>query len=234
MEKTITRKTAMPERSNTENVPSSATQRVYRDLRKKIIHGDIPPGQKLKVESLKIMLDAGNSPIREALSLLTSDQLVERIDQRGFIAATASKANFQEILMLRCQLEDIALRTSITSGDDAWEENLVLAHHRLASVNWDSPEKWELQHRAFHSALLAGCGSLILLRFCEQLYDLNIRYRFLAGKSVRYNKRNVIKEHKAILDAAIARDENAASACLVEHYQLTGDFLADQFGDMLN
>jgi len=233
MSRTLTRNPEMAEDSNASAVPQSATQRVYRDLRKQIIHGEIAPGQKLKVESLKVQLDSGNSPIREALSLLTSDQLVERIDQRGFIAAKASKANFQEILMLRCQLEDIALRASIQSGDGAWEEQLVLSHHRLSQVDMKSYEEWELQHRAFHHALLAGCGSSILLRFCEQLYDLNIRYRFLAGKSVRYARRRVINEHKAILDAAIARDENAASECLVEHYRLTGEFLADQFGDVL-
>jgi len=234
MSKTLSRKPAMVDNQIGGTVPQSATQRVYRELRKQLIHGEISPGQKLKVESLKVQLDSGNSPIREALSLLTSDQLVERIDQRGFIAATASKANFHEILMLRCQLEDIALRASINTGNNGWEENLVLAHHRLSQVNWNDPDEWEVRHRAFHHALLAGCGSPILLRFCEQLYDLNIRYRFLAGKSVRYNKRDVIKEHQAILDTAVARDENAASVSLVEHYQLTGDFLADQFGDMLD
>jgi len=234
MSRTLTRRTELEETPRSTAVPQSATQRVYRDLRKQIIHGEIPPGQKLKVESLKVLLESGNSPIREALSLLTSDQLVERIDQRGFVVAQASKANFQEILMLRCQLEDIALRASIKSGDDSWEEQLVLAHHRLSQVKIKSYEEWEVQHRSFHKALLAGCGSPILLRFCEQLYDLNIRYRFLAGKSVRYNKRQVVNEHKAIFDAAIARDENAASECLVEHYQLTGEFLSDQFGDKLN
>ena len=211
----------------------SATQRVYRDLRKLIINGDIAPGEKLKVESLKHRLDSGTSPIREALSLLTSDQLVERIDQRGFRAAQASKAHFQEILMLRCQLEDLALRGSIESGDTQWEEKLVLAHHRLTQAKSADAVSWEMHHREFHNALLGGCGSPILLRFCGQLYDLNIRYRFLAGRSMRYDKRDVAQEHQGILEAALARDINLASKRLAEHYRLTGEFLADQFDDKL-
>ncbi len=213
------------------DVVKSATQRAYQGIRKRIINGEILPGERLKVESLKVLLNTGASPIREALSLLTSDQLVERIDQRGFRAASASKQHFQEILMLRCQLEDLAIRGSIGSGDTQWEESLVLCHYRLQQADRNDPEQWEHLHRAFHSALLLGCGSPILLRFCDQLYDLNVRYRFLAGKSGRYSKRDIASEHQSILDAALARDATLASDLLIRHYKLTGEFLADQFDE---
>jgi len=208
--------------------PPSATQRAYQDIRKLIINGDITPGERLKVGSLKQRLNTGSSPIREALSLLTSDQLVERIDQRGFRSTPASKEKFREILMLRCQLEDLAIRGSIESGDADWEEKLVLSHYRLQQADRRNPDQWEQHHRAFHNALLEGCQSPILLRYCHQLYDLNIRYRFLAGKSGSYDKRDVDQEHQKILDATLARDVGAASKQLIEHYKLTGEFLADQ------
>ena len=131
--------------------------------------------------------------------------------------------------MLRCQLEDLAIRGSIQSGDTQWEENLVLAHHRLQQADKKDSSEWEVQHRAFHKSLLLGCGSPILLRFCDQLYDLNIRYRFLAGKSIGYKNRHVDKEHQSILDAVLARDADQASSQLVNHYKVTGEFLADQF-----
>ena len=76
-------------------------------------------------------------------------------------------------------------------------------------------------------ALLAACGSPILLRFCSQLYDLNIRYRYLAGTSKSYGVRDVDAEHRAILDAAVDRDIALASKLLQDHYRSTGDFLAD-------
>ncbi|MBX2836845.1 MAG: GntR family transcriptional regulator [Gammaproteobacteria bacterium] len=206
----------------------SATQRVYEELRHRIIRGTIAPGEKLKVESLKILLDTGTSPIREALSLLTSDQLVERIDQRGFRAATASLSHFQEILELRCRLEDIALRNSVQNGDSFWEEKLVLEHHRLTQISRKDTDLFEQQHQIFHRALIDACGSPILLKFCSQLYDLNIRYRFLAGKSVHYSKRNVAREHKNILEAVVKRDADQASNYLLKHYTTTGEFLSDQ------
>ena len=214
--------------AQTENVVS-ATQRVVSELRTLIIQGKLPPGDKLKVESLKTLLNTGASPIREALSLLTSDQLVERLDQRGFRVAPVSADHFREILMLRCKLEDIALRGSIELGDTQWEENLVLAHHRLSKASRKDIDQWEQVHKAFHLSLLSACGSPILLRFCDQLYDLNIRYRYLAGKSGSYSQRNVTSEHQQILQSTVARDAEAAVKHLMEHYTLTGEFLADQF-----
>ena len=95
------------------NSPQSSTQRAYHILRDRIITGRIPPGQRLKIDTLKESLDTGASPIREALSLLTSDQLVDRIDQRGFRVAESSREQFREILDLRCNLEDLAVRDSL-------------------------------------------------------------------------------------------------------------------------
>ncbi|MGI9391214.1 MAG: GntR family transcriptional regulator [Boseongicola sp.] len=205
----------------------STTQRAYLELRSAIITGKIPPGERLKVESLKETLQTGASPVREALSLLTSDQLVERLDQRGFRVAKTSKDQFQEILKLRCHLEDIALRESVQNGEQDWEESLVLAHHRMARAEREHSIDFETRHKEFHMAILAACQSPILLRFCSQLYDLNVRYRYLAGKAKSYKKRDVAAEHRAILDASVERNVEYASELLLAHYRSTEAFLSE-------
>ncbi len=218
-----------PDVANDAASTVSTTQRVVEDLRERIIQGKLAPGEKLKIESLKTLLNSGASPIREALSLLTSDQLVERIDQRGFIVAPASAGHFREILTLRCQIDIIALKSSINLGDNDWEERLRLSHDHLAKDPRDNIEHWESLHKAFHTTLLSACDSPILLRFCTQLYDLNIRYRYLAGMSEDYSKRNVEQEHKDIMIAALDRNTELAISRLMSHYTLTGEFLADRF-----
>lgn len=206
----------------------SATQRAYLTLRNDIIFGRLAPGERLKIDTLKENLDTGASPVREALSLLTSDRLVDRIDQRGFRVAATSRQQFQEILDLRCRLEDVAVRESVANGTAEWEEALVLAHHYMVRARSKGPETFEDCHKAFHMALLAGCKSAILLHFCNQLYDLNVRYRYLAGKSKGYSRRNVDAEHEGILNAAVDRDVEAVCTRLMEHYRNTGAFLAEQ------
>jgi len=208
--------------------PQSSTQRAYHTLRNEIITGRLPPGERLKIDTLKVALDTGASPVREALSLLTSDQLVDRLDQRGFRVATTSRAQFQEILDLRCTLEELALRDSLARSGTAWEDALVLAHHHMNKTDRSDVETFEARHKTFHMALLNACTSPILLRFCSQLYDLNVRYRYLAGQSKTYGRRDVGAEHRAILDAAIDGDVETACQRLMDHYRKTGAFLAEQ------
>lgn len=204
---------------------SSATHKAYTALRRMIVVGELQPGEKLKIDRLRAALDTGASPVREALSLLTSDLLVERLDQRGFRAADTSHENFVEILTLRCELEEMALRLSIANADEDWEDMVVLAHHKMVRENRDNLEAFEERHKAFHMALLANCNSPILMKFCLQLYDLNIRYRYLAGKALDYQKRDVGAEHAAILQAAVDRNADLASERLLNHYRQTGAFL---------
>jgi DNA-binding GntR family transcriptional regulator len=209
---------------------TSATRAAYLSLRQMILEGKLPAGQKLKIEQLRTLLDVGASPVREALSLLTSDMLVERIDQRGFRAAPASLANFEEILTLRCTLEEMALRQSIARSTSVWEENLVLAHHRMKRMA--GTETFEEAHKSFHMTLLSAADSPMLLGYCSQLYDLNIRYRYLAARGPSYQTRDVVAEHEDIFEAAVRGDAEAASAALLSHYRLTGAYLSTQLGSL--
>ena len=170
--------------------------------------------------------------MREALSLLTSDHLVERIDQRGFIVAQVSVTSFEELLKTRCWLEELALRESIKGGDTRWEEELILLLHRLKRAprsigenNYVSNMDWEAHHKKFHMALLSACGSSILLKICNQLYDQNIRYRNLAG-STAYPMRDVATEHVSIVNHILDRNADLAVKDLIAHYTKTGEFLA--------
>lgn len=214
------------------NGSASITSRTYARLRHDILAGVLTPGAKLKIEELRRTLGTGASPIREALSLLTSDQLVQRIDQRGFRVAQVSESEFQELLRTRAWLEERALRESIANGDATWEEEIVLAHYRLSrtprSVSGEPNADWESAHRVFHRTLIGACGSSILLRFCDQLYDQNVRYRYLAGRSA-YPKRDITREHEALMQAVLERTGDLAAERLLAHYQLTGQFLSKQF-----
>lgn len=215
--------------------PKSITNRVVQDLRRSIIVGDFKPGEKLKIDTLKERLQVGASPIREALSLLTSDHLVERMDQRGFRVAPATKAHFEELLKTRCWLEGLALRESIATGSTEWEEAVVIALHRLSrkdrqlSVDPDAEDSWEALHKEFHMALIAGCESSILQRFCSQLYDQNIRYRYLVAKKANYQSRDVSLEHADIVEAALNRDADLAVSRLTDHYRKTGTFFSSLY-----
>lgn len=212
----------------------SMTSHAYDRLRSDIMSGALKPGMKLKVESLRKRYDVGSSPIREALSALSSEYLVERMDQRGFRVALISIEAFNELLKTRCWLEERALRESIAHGGSDWEEQVVLAMYHLSRApRFDMQDdlvisaEWEVLHKRFHMSLISGCGSKMLLSFCDQLYDQNILYRHTAILDAS-SKRDVGVEHDAIADAALARDADRAVSMLIAHYEQTGNALKER------
>lgn len=62
--------------------PQSLITQIYNKLKKSLINGDLKPGEKLKIDILKDKYDTGHTPIREALTSLVKDGLVERIEQK--------------------------------------------------------------------------------------------------------------------------------------------------------
>ncbi|MFK7994508.1 MAG: GntR family transcriptional regulator [Granulosicoccus sp.] len=215
-------------------VAESITQRVYHTLRRDIVSGRLQPGVKLKVEQLRKEYGVGTSPLREALSLLTSDYLVERIDQRGFRVSQISQREYDDLLQTRCWLEERALRESIANGNNQWEEQLILANYRLSRIPRAATDKepasnsdWEFAHKTFHETLISLCGSSILLKYCAQLYEQNVRYRQLCV-SAAYPDRDVTEEHNNICDAVLARDADLAVHLLLSHYNNTSRFVRNE------
>ena len=147
------------------------------------------------------------------------------LGQRGFRAAETSRENFQEILTLRCELESMALRQSLDNMSEDWAEQLLLKHHRMTRASSGPHDAFEELHKAFHMAFVDNCQSPLLTRFCSQLYDLNIRYRYIAARTSGYEGRKIGDEHQQILNAVLANDFETANQLLLSHYQTTGAYV---------
>ncbi len=209
---------------------------LYDRLRSDLLGGALAPGGRLAIEALCERYATSQTPLREALNRLTADGLVLRREQRGFAVAPVSAEDLAEITQTRCWLEAIALREAMAKRSTAWEEALVLAHHRLqrtprslADDHFDDNPAWEPLHRAFHRALIAGCGSRWLLGFCEQLADQHHRYRRLSAP-LAFQTRGVTGEHQALLDAALGGDAERAVGLLQAHFERTAAVIASDPG----
>jgi DNA-binding GntR family transcriptional regulator len=206
----------------------------YDLIRQDILHGKLFPSDKLSLEGLSERYGIGTVPLREALNRLSSEGLVERKSHRGFFVSTISMTDLEELVKTRVWLETLALRESIANGDDSWEEEIVLSHHRLSrikiKVSQDegniTSKEWEALHCAFHLALLSRCGSKQLLTFCSNMMDQAVRYRNLSFKSTPQLRREAAAaEHEAILSAILERKADQACELLKNHYQTTLDGL---------
>lgn len=212
------------------NAPTTLASAVFERLRRDILVGRLAPGEKLRIDALRATYDVGASPLREALNRLSAEGLVTQEDQRGFRVPPVSLEDLKELTRTRCWLNEVALRESIARGDTAWEERIVLAHHRLARtpVYTDASSKldseWEKRHRAFHAALISACGSRWLSAYCESLFDQADRYRYLSVYA--HEHRDFVGEHRAIMEATLARNTETAIRLLVQHVSKTAELVA--------
>jgi GntR family transcriptional regulator, carbon starvation induced regulator len=208
-----------------EENPKTLTELIVGRVRADILRCRLKPGDKLRVEELRATYGAGGSPVREALSRLTSVGLVRVEGQRGFTVADVSTEDLLDLTRVRIWVESAAMRSSIRNGDRNWEAEILASAHRLGN---DQPKiaatdgaglepDWERRHREFHSALVRACDSPRLMHQRDLLSDLSDRYRHMSVVS-GVRGRNPGAEHAAIVAAALARDAERAAQLVADHF----------------
>lgn len=223
------------------------------EIRADIIEGALPPGSKLRIKELCERYAAGSIPMREALSRLAASGFVVVEDQRGFRVSDVSMEDLIDITETRIHIECQALQRSIERGNLEWEELILSTHHRVSRLPMSTPTErlsaeWEQAHAAFHAALLSASESKWLCNLATLLRDQTARYRLLsvskpsssspetgdpadgAGRIVLDPgaARDIAAEHKAMAQAALARDTETACALLRAHLQATTDIVLRQ------
>jgi DNA-binding GntR family transcriptional regulator len=200
---------------------STVGHSTYERIKHDIIFGKLAPGTKLKLDGLKTSYAASVSTLRETLNRLASDGFVSAEEQRGFFVTPVSKDDLSEIANLRILLECHALRESVENGDTEWEGDLVAAHHKLHLMerrmqSGDEAEKelWKRYDWEFHLALIRACNSNNLLALHAVLFGKYLRYQMLV---LTYRGEIAAGEHKAIFEAALARDGETAAKLLKAH-----------------
>jgi GntR family transcriptional regulator, carbon starvation induced regulator len=209
---------------------ATLTKSVYEQIRSDVLSGKLRPGEKLGAEALRTRFKTGSSPVREALNRLFSEGFVALEEQKGFRVAPVSREEFSELVTARCWIEGAAITEAIKRFDLAWEESLVLALHRLSKARRGEPGhgrniEWEERHKAFHMALVSGCGTRWIIRISEQLFDAAERYRLLGADYV--SERNELDEHRAMVTACFERNAEKAVEMLRLHYGRTFEVIVN-------
>jgi DNA-binding GntR family transcriptional regulator len=212
--------------------PRTLTSAVLERLRSDILTTKLLPGQKLNVASLAKHFSVSLAAVREALSRLVADGLVQASDQRGFRVSPVSQADLEDVTQTRIDIEGLALRRSIERGDASWlaaVEREFTALSEIPFLNVDGlnmhNEAWVVRHRVFHRTLVGACGSLWLLGFRDVLHEQSERYRRLSVRRENSQPRDVEAEHKRIVVAVLQRDADEAVAALADHFMTTKRFV---------
>jgi DNA-binding GntR family transcriptional regulator len=216
-------------------VRKSQSVSVFERLRRDILSGILPPGQKLVIDQLCVDNASSLGAVREALSRLASEGLTIVEPFRGYTVAPISAQDLLDLTAARISIERLCMIESIANADIAWESRLVALEHRLARVpqladdNLVFNEKWAVLHAELHAALAEQCKNKWLLNFRSFLFDWSERYRRIAALTEHHN-RDITREHADIISAAIRRDVETTCALLESHIARTAETIKKAFG----
>lgn len=211
---------------------------VYARLRGDILAGRLRPGSRLPFAELCSRYGTSVGVVREGLSRLTEQGLVVAEPQHGYRVKAVSAQDLRQLTDARVDIETLVLRSAIASGDVAWESSVLAAHHTLARMPQQDEqdpqrmsEAWAAAHANFHSVLLGGCPNPRLRAIALSLRDSAELYRRWSVPLGDDAVRDVASEHAAVLDTALDRDPERATAVLTEHLQRTARMLLGAAAD---
>jgi len=201
-------------------VGSTVADRVFDQLRRAIVEGEIPAGSKLSEPVLAERFSVSRGPLREAMRRLESTNLLERRANVGARVVALSNETLLELYQVREALEGMAARLAAEQMSDEAIEDLkdLMDDHRrdVARDYWQTYFQQE-GDPDFHYRIVIGSGNRRLIRIlCDDLYHLARMYRCQFGmKSER--ARDALKEHALIVDAIAERDGELAELLMRRH-----------------
>jgi DNA-binding GntR family transcriptional regulator len=204
--------------SDTQLDRESNTNRAYREIRRRIMQGDMPPGDQYLEQELAEMLGMSRTPVREALIRLADERLVEVKPRHGARVLPVSLDDIREIYELLAELESLAARRLATNGAS---HDVIAALEKAqaqmaAAVQSGDRTLWAAGDCAFHACLVSTCGNDRLFNVVKVLKDQCYRARQRALDMYSAGERSD-REHREIIDAIKRRDPDAAARWVRQH-----------------
>lgn len=196
---------------------SSYRERVADALRAALIAGELRAGEVYSAPTLAVRFGVSATPVREAMLDLAKEGLVDTVPNKGFRVTAVSEKQLDEYKHIRALIEIPTTAELATSADPAALEALrpVAREIVTAAADGDLIAYVEADIR-FHLGLLALSGNDHLV---EVVGDLRKRSR-LYGLQALVDAGRLqasAEEHLELLDALLARDEDAVRAVMTRH-----------------
>jgi DNA-binding GntR family transcriptional regulator len=197
----------------------TAHQLVRDTLRRAILTGQIPGGERLVQADLAQQMRVSTTPVREALRDLAAEGLIRLDAHRGAIVHQPSQAELEEIFRIRQLLEPEVMERSIAriTEDDIEEAARIL---RQADDEQD-PAAWVELNRQFHRVFTRVADAPRLAGIVEMLQDSATMYIVAALMQGTRNTDDANAQHWKLLEAVRSRDVEAARHTMTEHIHAT-------------
>lgn len=198
--------------------PSSLTDALYESIRKRIVNGEIPQGEKLTEVRLATEYNVARPTAKAALERLTALGLLRRTAHKTAVVPVLDQAEIRDLFFSRITIEKAAVSalaaTSEVPADAARAQ--VAIEYAARDHLFENQVDADI---AFHTALVTAVGSRRLSRMHELIIG---EVQLTMGQYKAHRKANpstVASEHAAVLEAIAAGDSTAAADHMAYHLE---------------
>ncbi len=190
---------------------------IFEKLEEDILSEKYPYGEILTEARLSEELGVSRTPIREALRRLEQEHLIGESTNKGSVVLGITKKDIADIYDIRLRLEGLAARYAALNASKEDREKLT----QIVELQEFYTQKQDAEHikimdNDFHYCLYSACASSVLSNTLLPLHKKAQKYR---KASVSHGSRanESVEEHRAILEAILAKDADEAEKRTVKH-----------------
>jgi DNA-binding GntR family transcriptional regulator len=202
----------------------STASRVAEVLREQLLSGVFRPGTPMRDVELSRRAGVARSTMREALTQLARDGLLEHSLHRGMEVTRLSQADVADIYEARRVLECAGVQ-ALKAGGDGLEMLEAAIHDMHSAAQRADPRAMVDGDVAFHLALVAAAGSPRLSQ-CAESVMLELRLVLSVVDRNRSELLTQVKDHETLLAAIRSQPPARAVSAVEQHLVAARDRLA--------
>ena len=204
---------------------ATTAMQVAADLRRRILHGELAPGQRLKIDDIAALCNVSHMPVRAALQELESEGVLDVYPHRGAVIRGVDARFVRNLLELRAAIEVMLTERCANAIDKPGLAELqsLAADFETAAARGDRMDIVGANLR-FHQAINRVADNPEALRVLGRgrllIEALRVRFGYGPGRIA-----DVIAEHRALLHAIARRDAKRAGEIARRHCERARDEL---------
>jgi DNA-binding GntR family transcriptional regulator len=194
----------------------SQSEEAYLRIRDRIVSLEMPPGSVVNESRLRVELQIGRTPIREALQRLSRENLVKSVPHRGTFVTDVNITDLARITEVRVVLEAHAARLAtdrMSAGDR--ETFAKLLNVLESGPSLDQRELMRLD-QLIHRQIYKAARNPFLEATLERYFNLSLRLWYLVLDR-EIGLREALIEHMELLRAILAGDPDRADESMHRH-----------------
>jgi DNA-binding GntR family transcriptional regulator len=214
-----------------ESYSSSLRAKVFNQLQNDILNGKYQPEDSLIETRLSEELGVSRTPIREALRQLELEGLVQSIPNKGAVVKGITAKDIEDIYTIRMMIEGLAARWAAEkiSPEELKELKEAVDLEEFYTIKNDTDHLLKFDSR-FHEIIFRASKSKPLMHTLRTFHHYVQRARN-TSLSTPGRAMEVLKEHKAILQAIVDQNRDMAEKLTTEHVRNASMNLLKQKND---